>query len=64
MAVLVAAGGVFATASHWPDLAVAAIIAALCLHSSVDVLRRARAELGEAAQENDVARDTVAGYGD
>jgi len=64
VAVILAAGGVFATASHWPDLLVAAVIAALCLHASVDVLTRARAELRRGAMEHRPAHDPVHGYGD
>jgi len=45
VAVIIAAGGVFATASHWPDLLVAGAIAALALHSAVDVLGHSRADL-------------------
>jgi Co/Zn/Cd efflux system component len=39
VAVLVAALGVFGTASVWPDLAVAAIMAALALHSSLAIVK-------------------------
>jgi len=49
VAVILAAGGVFATASPWPDLLVAAVIASLALHSSLDVLRHSRADMREAA---------------
>jgi len=48
VAVIVAAGGVFASGSHWPDLAVAGIIATLSVHSAVDVLRHSRADMREA----------------
>jgi len=44
-AVILAAAGVFATASHWPDLLVAAIIAGLALHAAVDVIRQALTEI-------------------
>ncbi len=47
IAVILAAGGVLASGSQWPDLLVAAVIAGLCLHSALDVLSRARAELAE-----------------
>jgi Co/Zn/Cd efflux system component len=44
VAVLAAAIGVFGTASAWPDLAVAAIMATLFLTSSVRITRQALAE--------------------
>jgi Co/Zn/Cd efflux system component len=43
--VLVAAAGVFGTGTVWPDVAVAAILAALGLSSGRIVIRQARAEL-------------------
>jgi Co/Zn/Cd efflux system component len=43
--VLVAAAGVFGTATVWPDVAVAAILAGLGLSSGRIVIRQARAEL-------------------
>lgn len=48
VAVLLAALGVFGTGSAWPDLLVAAAMAALALHSSAQVLRQARGELSHA----------------
>lgn len=45
LAVMLAAAGVFASASAWPDLLVAGLIALLNLSASVQVLRQARAEL-------------------
>lgn len=45
LAVIVAAVGVFGTASAWPDLAVAAVMGALALSAGVAVLRQARREL-------------------
>jgi Co/Zn/Cd efflux system component len=45
LAVLVAAAGVFGTGTVWPDVAVAAILAALGLSSGRIVIRHARAEL-------------------
>ena len=42
---LAAAGGVSLTGSHWPDLAVGAIIAGLILQSSFGVFKDARLEL-------------------
>ena len=47
--VLVAAGGVWLTSSGWPDLAVAAIIAALFLRSAIRVLRAAVPQLKSGA---------------
>lgn len=46
LAVLAAAAGVFSTASVWPDVAVAAMLAGLGLSSGRHVMRQARAELG------------------
>ena len=45
IAVLIAAAGVFASASRWPDLFVAAIIAVLNISAALQVFRLARAEL-------------------
>lgn len=45
VAVIAAAGGVWATASAWPDLVVAAAMAGLFLTSSVKIVRQAAAEL-------------------
>lgn len=47
VAVIVAAGLVAWTGKAWPDLAVAAVIAALFLHSAFEILRSAGAELRE-----------------
>ena len=47
LAVVVAAGLVAWTGTPWPDLAVAAIIASLFLHSSWSILRDARRDLRE-----------------
>ncbi|MBX7149561.1 cation transporter [bacterium] len=38
IAVLIAAGGVFATATVWPDVVVAAILAGLALHGAYQIL--------------------------
>jgi Co/Zn/Cd efflux system component len=46
LAVIVAASGVWASGTAWPDLAVAAIMAGLFLLSSVQIVSRALAELG------------------
>jgi Co/Zn/Cd efflux system component len=64
IAVIAAAGGVAVTGTHWPDLLVAAIIAGLCLHSSVDVLRRAEDELRRDAQGSRAGSGASAGAGD
>lgn len=45
IAVLLAASGVFATGTAWPDLAVAALMAGLALWGSWQVIRQAGAEL-------------------
>ena len=50
VAVIAAAGLVAWTGSAWPDLAVAAVIALLFLHSAYEILRGARAELRELPQ--------------
>ena len=49
LAVLLAALGVFGTGTMWPDLLVAALMAALALRGGMVVLRSARAELRGAA---------------
>ncbi len=48
IAVMIAALGVFGTASAWPDLFVAAIMGVLAIHSAVAVFKSARKELKEA----------------
>jgi Co/Zn/Cd efflux system component len=52
VAVMIAALGVWGTASRWPDLIVAAIMAGLFITSSVQILRQAVRELrsGTAAE--------------
>ena len=50
LAVLAAAGGVFATGSALPDLLVAALIATLALSGAWQVLRQARGELRAAGK--------------
>lgn len=45
IAVMLAAGGVFATATGWPDILVAALIAGLSLSAAVQVFRQALSEL-------------------
>lgn len=45
VAVLLAAVGVFAAGSHWPDLIVATVMAVLALSSGIEVVRLAKKEL-------------------
>ncbi len=45
IAVMVAAGGVWATAHGWPDIAVALLLAGLALTSGASVIRHAKKEL-------------------
>lgn len=45
VAVIAAAGGVWATGAAWPDLAVAGVMASLFLWSAVQIIRQAGAEL-------------------
>ncbi len=54
VAVMIAALGVWGTATKWPDLIVAAIMAGLFLTSSAQILRQAVRELrtGEPAHEH------------
>src|SRR5919106_3425213 len=47
LAVLLAASGVFATGTAWPDLAVAALMATLYLTATAQVVRHVLAELRE-----------------
>lgn len=49
VAVVVAAGLVAWTGTPWPDLAVAAVIAGLFLHSAWEIIRHARLDLGRTA---------------
>ncbi len=51
VAVMLAAAGVFASSSRWPDLIVAALIAGLNLHAALRVMRLARGELRLAKDE-------------
>ena len=44
IAVILAASGVFATGTNWPDMAVAAVMASLALYASALVLAHARRE--------------------
>ena len=49
LAVLLAASGVFATDTGWPDIAVAAVMAALALWGAAQVTRQATDELRESS---------------
>ncbi len=51
IAVLVAAAGVFATSTRWPDLAVAAVISSLNLSAAFHVIRLAMSEIREKQPE-------------
>lgn len=53
IAVIIAASGVFVTATHWPDIAVAAIIGGLNLSGAVQVIHRARQEWRATADKGD-----------
>jgi Co/Zn/Cd efflux system component len=46
LAVVLAAGGVWATSTAWPDLIVAGIMASLFLYSAIGIVRQALDELG------------------
>ncbi len=48
LAVIVAASGVSATGTAWPDLAVALIMATLWVHAAVQIIRQAATELRRA----------------
>ena len=54
LAVLAAALGVFGTGSGWPDVIVAAIMAALALQGAATVIRQAAAELRTAARPEEM----------
>lgn len=45
LGVMLAAGAVFLTQSHWPDLIVAIVMASLFIHSAFLIIRQALAEL-------------------
>lgn len=55
VAVMLAALGVFGTGSAWPDLFVAAIMAALALSGGVQIIRQARAELADTRKQRALA---------
>jgi Co/Zn/Cd efflux system component len=56
--VMLAAAGVWGTASAWPDLLVAALMAGLFLNSSVQILRQAWGEYRHAGAPEDAVRAT------
>ena len=62
VAVIVAASGVWATASAWPDLIVAAIMASLFLWSSFRILQQSAGELRH-AREHAAEPGTAAHFG-
>lgn len=51
IAVMLAAAGVFASGSRWPDLVVAAVIAGLNISAAIRVMGLARGELNQARDE-------------
>ncbi|MEQ8694794.1 MAG: cation transporter [Gammaproteobacteria bacterium] len=57
VAVIVAAGGVWASGTAWPDLVVAGVIASLFLWSSVQIVRQALAELVDARGYQETAAE-------
>ncbi len=56
VAVLLAASGVWATQTGWPDLIVAGLMASLFLWSSLQIIRQARAERREQAIEGEACQ--------
>ena len=61
LAVVLAAGGVWATDTVWPDLLVAFVVASLFLSGAVQIVRQARSEKRQAADkemsaENDLGK--------
>ena len=56
IAVMLAALGVFGTATAWPDLAVAAVMASLAITSGWAVMRQARRELAGSGSSPDISR--------
>ncbi|MFP4004367.1 MAG: cation transporter, partial [Alphaproteobacteria bacterium] len=49
VAVMLAAAGVWASGTAWPDLVVAAVMAGLFLYSSVHIIRQSLRELSSGA---------------
>ncbi len=60
LAVMAAASGVFATGTAWPDLAVAAFMAALALWGSLQVIRHASGELRQESPAAEVPVQPIA----
>ncbi|MEQ8388526.1 MAG: cation transporter [Alphaproteobacteria bacterium] len=56
-AVLLAASGVWATGTGWPDLIVAGFMASLFLWSAIQIVRQATGELGRAPSRRDSPAD-------
>ena len=63
LAVMVAAFGVAASTSRWPDLCVAAIIAGLSISSAIRVVKLARAELQLAKNSGELVTPSPTGSG-
>ena len=61
LAVVIAALGVWGTASGWPDLVVAAAMAALFLNSALQILRQGLSEYRAGRQGGTQASDIIAG---
>ncbi|HEY5646729.1 MAG: cation transporter [Gammaproteobacteria bacterium] len=59
VAVILAAAGVFASSSRWPDLIVAAVIAGLNISAAAHVVRLARGELADAGRHGHVQRPAI-----
>ena len=57
LAVILAAGGVWASGTAWPDLIVAGIMASLFLWSSIQIIRQARHELAHETAHQDPAAE-------
>lgn len=55
IAVMIAAMGVFATSSRWPDLITATIIAGLSISAAVQIVRQALQELRQEGEESTVS---------
>jgi len=62
VAVMIAAAGVFASSTRWPDLLVAGIIAALNISAALHVVRLARVELGSAQAQCELDSPTIADF--
>lgn len=63
IAVMLAAGGVLASGSRWPDLLVATVIAALNISAAVRVIRLARVELNSSQEECELSPSVPAQSG-